>query len=122
MLRAMAEVVKRRRREPVDHPERLCANPDCREAFKPKRETQNFHSQECRKAHWAKAYHLTPHPCPYCTVIHDPEEKPVLDALEHLAQGAEDTIGVVQVWKLRLFIARRRAILRGEVGVATLRS
>lgn len=116
MLRSMA-------REPVDHPERECANPECTVVFKPIRATQVFHSPDCRKIHWSKAYHWTPHPCPLCTVVHDPEEAPILDALERLlAEGLAGTNGqLLNVRHLRDFIARRRAILRGEpvAGVVT---
>jgi hypothetical protein len=121
----MAEVVTKRRREPVDHPERVCANPECRQAFKPIRATQSFHAPDCRKAHWRKAYHWTPHPCPLCTIVHDPEEAPILDALERLviAQSRPGTGGLYdEVWArdIKDFIGRRRAILRGEVvGVAS---
>ncbi len=109
---------KQRRREPVDHPERICANPDCTVVFKPIRETQMFHAPDCRKAHWRKAYHWTPHPCPLCTVVHDPEEKPMLDALEHwIGENAMPGTGGAydQLWAqdLKSWITGRRAILHG---------
>lgn len=122
----MVEAVTKRRREPVNHPERACANPECKRPFKPIRETQNFHDSACRKAYWSKAYHWTPHACPYCTVVHDPEEAPILDALERLIgeQSRPGTGGTYdELWAsdVKAFIARRRAILRGEpvAGVTT---
>lgn len=115
MLRDMA-------REPVDHPERKCANPECPVVFKPIRATQVFHSPDCRKVHWSKAYHWTAHPCPLCTVVHDPEEAPVLDALERLLKDSRPLdVENILTDAVEDFIARRRAILRGEsvAGVVT---
>lgn len=115
----MAELTKkRRRRDPVDLPERKCAYPTCEVVFKPIRRTQRFHTTACKKAHWAEAYHWTPHPCPLCTVVHDPGEKPMLDALEHwIADNSMPGTGgsYDQLWAqdLKTWVAARRATLHG---------
>lgn len=78
-----------------------------------------FCSTACRKDFWREAYHWQPHPCPLCTVVHDPEEAPMLDALEHwiLDHSSPGTGGEYdQLWAqdLKTWIRGRRAILRGE--------
>lgn len=35
----------------LELPERLCVNPDCGIAYKPRRTKQRYHSQACRYAH-----------------------------------------------------------------------
>lgn len=72
-----------------------------------------FCSTACRKNFWREAYHWQAHPCPLCTVVHDPEEAPILDALEHLIISQGNLLTKID---LDDFIHKRRAILRGEVG------
>lgn len=87
-----------------------CANPECDVRFTPRRVDQKFHDAGCRKAYWKKAYHWSAHPCPLCTLIHDPDEPAVLDALERLLRDAE-SCGLLKKSEVVDFIARRRAIL-----------
>lgn len=98
-------------------PARTCANPSCRTesgertTFIPERSSQVFHDTPCRKSYWRAAVHYAPHACPLCTVVHDPEESAILDALDMLIafdtwDSAEGTRGDVKA-----FIARRREIL-----------
>lgn len=94
---------------PVDDGLIECAWRLCDVRFKPRRKDQRFHDPDCRKNHWAEAYHYTAHPCPLCTVVHDPEEREILDALELLLQ--QDHVSKSDV---RALIHRRRAILHGD--------
>lgn len=95
---------------------RICVNPTCRCEFVPDRRTQVFHSTPCRKAYWAEAVHYAPHACPLCTVVHDPEEAGVLEALEMLIRS--DTWDNAEGTRVDVlaFIARRRAILQVKPG------
>ncbi len=113
MLRHMAEVLAR-----------PCKR--CQTMFTPSREMfgrnkATFCSLKCRLDYWRDAYHWTPHPCPLCTVVHDPEEAPMLDALEHwIGDNASPGTGgnYDQLWAadLKVWIAGRRATMRGESG------
>lgn len=100
---------RQRRAEPLAA--RICANPECGVKFFPDRVNQVFHTTPCRKDYWRKAVHWTPHACPLCTVVHDPEEAGVLDALQMMIRGEEwDAAG----WPrddVEAFIKRRREIL-----------
>ena len=79
-----------------------------------------FCSTKCRKDFWREAYHWQAHPCPLCTVVHDPEEPAVLDALEHWIRDnvmrPTDGVSLLHAEDLRAWISGRRATLRGEVG------
>lgn len=113
------------RREPL--PERICANPSCHVEFLPDRSSQVFHDTPCRKAYWREAVHYAPHACPLCTVVHDPEEAGVLDALDMLIRMESQKIrpategGVpagngpprsyLLTHTLEEFLARRRLVL-----------
>lgn len=80
-----------------------------------------FCSTKCRKDFWREAYHWQAHPCPLCTVVHDPEERAILDALEHwvaenASPGYDGIYDTLWAQDLKTWIGARRATLRGEVG------
>lgn len=94
-----------------------CAYPPCNQPFEPKRITQRFCCPEHRQAFNHAHRRNDPHRCPYCTVMHDPEERAILDALELLIrdkarpEGQTGRFSIVWTQDLQAFIDRRRALL-----------
>jgi hypothetical protein len=99
-----------------------CAYAPCSEPFTPKRANQRFclkakGKESCRYKYNHAHRRNDPHRCPYCTVMHDPEERAVLDALELLiateASNQDDSESplILYVEDLQAFLHHRRALL-----------